>query len=147
MFKQIFVYFKGYRKDLIGAIVCVIFECAFEIVIPLIMADILDVGVPTQDRAYIMYRGLDMVGCALAALLLGACYARFAARAGQGFGAALRQAEYQKVQSFSFSNMDRFSTPSLITRLTSDVTILQNTISNGLRPIVRGPAMLVMLQF
>jgi len=144
MFKQIFVYFKGYRKDLIGAIVCVIFECAFEIVIPLIMADILDVGVPTQDRAYIMYRGLDMVGCALAALLLGACYARFAARAGQGFGAALRQAEYQKVQSFSFSNMDRFSTPSLITRLTSDVTILQNTISNGLRPIVRGPAMLVM---
>lgn len=144
MFKQLFIYFKGYRKELLGAVACVVLESAFEIVIPLIMADIIDVGVPARDRAYILSRGVDMVGCALVALALGALYARFAARAGQGFGAALREAEYRRVQSFSFANMDRFSTPSLITRLTGDVTILQNTISNGLRPIVRGPAMLVM---
>lgn len=144
MYKRLFTYFKGHRRELAGAVICVMLESVFEIVIPLIMADIIDIGVPARNRAYILNRGADMVLCALAALGLGALYARFAARAGQGFGAALRDAEYRRVQSFSFANMDRFSTPSLITRLTGDVTILQNTISNGLRPIVRGPTMLVM---
>ena len=73
------------------------------------MANIIDVGVPSRNRAYILSRGMDMVGCALAALVLGTLYARFAARAGQGFGAALREAEYRRVQSFSFSNMFCFS--------------------------------------
>ena len=144
MYKRLFVYFQGYRKELIGAVTCVALESVFEIVIPLIMADILDVGVVNRDKSYILCRGFAMVICALISLTLGAFYARFAARAGQGFGAALRAAEYRRVQSYSFSNMDRFSTPSLITRLTGDVTILQNTISNGLRPIVRGPVMLIL---
>lgn len=147
MFKRVGVYFKGYRTDLIGAIVCVVLEAVFELIIPLIMADIIDVGVTNRDTGYILNRGLAMVGCAFISLVLGAFYARFAARAGQGFGAALREAEYRRVQSYSFANMDRFSTPSLITRLTGDVTILQNTISNGLRPMVRGPVMLLMAIF
>nr|WP_255575641.1 ABC transporter ATP-binding protein [Caproiciproducens faecalis] len=129
---------------MIGGVICVALEAMFELVIPLIMADIIDVGVVTRDTHYILQKSLAMVACALISLLLGAIYARLAARAGQGFGAELRKAEYRKVQGFSFSNMDHFSTPSLITRLTSDITILQNAICNGIRPMVRGPVMMVM---
>lgn len=144
MLKRLIIYFEKNRKDLIGSVICVALEGVFELAIPLIMADIIDVGVVNRDRNYILGRSLVMVVCALFSLLLGALYARFAARAGQGFGAALREAEYKKIQSFSFSNMDHFSTPSLITRLTGDVTILQNAICNGIRPIVRGPIMMIL---
>lgn len=131
-----------YKKYLIFSCVCVIAETVFELVIPLIMADIIDVGVANQDRHYIMMRGLQMAACAIMALFLGLLYARYAATAGQGFGAELRKDEFHKVQSFSFANTDHFSTSSLITRLTSDVTILQTAISNGIRPLVRSPVML-----
>jgi ATP-binding cassette subfamily B protein len=142
--KRLFSYFKKYRKDLYIGMVCVVFESVFELVIPLIMADIIDVGVVRRDTAYIYRKSLVMGVCALISLGLGACYARFSARAGEGFGTELREAEYRRVQGYSFSNLDHFSTPSLITRLTSDITILQNAICNGLRPIVRGPTMLLM---
>ena len=144
MLKRFLIYFEKYRKHLIGGVACVALEAVFELVIPLIMADIIDVGVVNRDTHYILQKSLAMVACALVSLLLGALYARLAARAGQGFGAELRKAEYRKIQGFSFSNMDHFSTPSLITRLTSDITILQNTVCNGLRPMVRGPVMMVM---
>ncbi|HWQ43926.1 MAG TPA: ABC transporter ATP-binding protein [Desulfosporosinus sp.] len=144
MLKRLFIYFENNRKDLIGGLVCVALEGVFELAIPLIMANIIDVGVVNRDKNYILGRSLAMVVCALLSLLLGLLYARFAARAGQGFGAALREAEYRKIQSFSFANMDHFSTPSLITRLTGDVTILQNAICNGMRPMVRGPFMMIL---
>jgi len=144
MIRRFFIYFDKYRKYLYGSIVCVAFETAFELVIPMIMADIIDVGVASRDKNYILMKSLVMVACALVSLLLGLMYARFVAKAGQGFGAELRKAEYRKVQSFSFVNLDHFSTPSLITRLTSDVTIMQNAICNGIRPLVRGPVMLVL---
>lgn len=144
MLKRFLIYFEKYRKHLIGGVVCVALEAVFELVIPLIMADIIDVGVVNRDTHYILRKSLAMVACALISLFLGALYARLAARAGQGFGTELRKAEYRKIQGFSFSNMDHFSTPSLITRLTSDITILQNTVCNGLRPMVRGPVMMVM---
>ena len=134
MLKRFFIYFRKYRYHLIGSMVCVMLESAFELVIPLIMSDIIDVGVANRDKNYILGKGLAMIVCALISLLLGVMYARLAAKAGQGFGAELRKAEYQKIQSFSFSNMDHFSTPSLITRLTSDITIMQNAICNGIRP-------------
>lgn len=144
MLKQYWGYFGRYKKFLVASAVCVILEGVFELVIPLIMADIIDVGVATRNTGFILSRGALMVLCALISLALGAGYARFAALAGQGFGAELRRAEYEKVQSYSFSNIDRFSTPSLVTRLTNDVTVLQNAICNGVRPLVRGPVMLVM---
>ena len=144
MIRRFFNYFDKYRKYLYGSVVCVAFETAFELVIPMIMADIIDVGVASRDKNYILMKSLVMVACALVSLLLGLMYARFVAKAGQGFGAELRKAEYRKVQSFSFVNLDHFSTPSLITRLTSDVTIMQNAICNGIRPLVRGPVMLVL---
>ncbi len=144
MFQRFFIYFHNYRKHLIGSVLCVAMESVFELIVPLIMAQIIDVGVVNRDKSYILQKSLLMVACALVSLLLGALYARLAAIAGQGFGAELRKAEYRKVQGFSFSNMDHFSTPSLITRLTSDITILQNAVCNGIRPMIRGPVMMIM---
>lgn len=147
MLKQLLPYMKPYKKFLIFSCICVIAETIFELVIPILMADIIDVGVATGNRSYILQRGGLMIACALLALLLGILYARYAATAGQGFGAELRKAEFQKVQSFSFANTDRFSTSSLITRLTSDVSILQTAISNGIRPIIRSPVMMLTALF
>ena len=143
MLKRMFPYMHKYRKYLWLSCFCVVAETVFELVIPLLMADIIDVGVANQDKTYILLQGSKMIACALLALILGVLYARFAATAGQGFGAELRKDEFRKVQEFSFANTDHFSTSSLITRLTSDVTILQTAISNGIRPFVRSPVMLL----
>ena len=82
--------------------------------------------------------------CALLALVTGLLYARFAARAAYGWGARIREAQYERVQKFAFANLDRFETSSLVTRMTTDVTVLQNAVNGGLRPLVRGPVMLVL---
>lgn len=107
------------------------------------MADIVDIGVANGDKAYIFSRGGFMILCALLALLLGIGSARFAAIVGQGLGANLREAEYAKLQEFSFANVDHFQISSLVTRMTGDVTNIQNSISSGMRPACRGPVMLV----
>lgn len=143
MLKRIFSYMKPYRTYAILAIVCVALETMFELIIPLIMADIIDVGVKYGNNAYIFQKGGMMLACALLSLLLGIGGSRFAAECGQGLGAELRKAEYRKIQSFSFANTDRFHSSSLITRLTSDVTTIQNSISTGLRPACRSPVMMI----
>lgn len=142
--KRLFCYLGPYRRDLILAAVLVLVETCFELVIPILMADIIDVGVVHHDMAYILRQGLLMGACALLALLTGLLYARYAARASYGFGARVREAEYEKVQRYAFSNLDHFETSSLVTRMTTDVTVLQNALNGGLRPLVRGPAMLVL---
>ena len=88
--------------------------------------------------------GLVMAACAVLALITGLLYARYAARASYGFGARIRQAEYARVQAYAFGNLDHFETSSLITRMTTDVTVVQNAINGGFRPLVRGPSMLVL---
>lgn len=143
MLKRLYGYFANYKKFLVISAICVVLESVFEMTIPLIMADIIDTGVAQADRDYILYKSGQMAICALLSLGLGLLYSRYAALASQGFGAALRQAEYKKVQSFSFANMDHFSAASLITRLTGDIAILQNAVANGIRPAVRGPVMIV----
>ncbi len=143
MIRRIFSYFHQYKKYAILAVTCVLAESFFEIIIPLLMADIIDVGVANGDRAYIFRQGALMVCCALGALVLGIGSARFSALAGQGLGAELRKEEYRKLQAFSFSNIDHFRVSSLVTRLTSDVTNIQNSVSSGMRPACRGPFMLV----
>lgn len=134
---------EKYKMYAVLSCICVAFETLFELIIPMIMADIIDVGVANGDQAYILERGLQMVFCAGISLVLGIGYARFAALCGQGLGAELRKAEYRKIQEFSFSNTDKFSTSSLVTRLTSDVTLIQNAVSNGIRPLIRAPLMMV----
>ena len=143
MLKRFYVYMEKYKMYAVLSCLCVAFETLFELIIPMIMADIIDVGVANGDQAYILERGLQMVFCAGISLVLGIGYARFAALCGQGLGAELRKAEYRKIQEFSFSNTDKLSTSSLVTRLTSDVTLIQNAVSNGIRPLIRAPLMMV----
>ena len=133
-----------YRRDLLLGAVMVLVESAFELVIPVLMADIIDVGVAAKDIPYILHKGVQMGVCALLALVTGLLYARFAARAAYGWGARIREAQYERVQQFAFVNLDRFETSSLVTRMTTDVTVLQNAVNGGLRPLARGPVMLIL---
>lgn len=144
MLKEFSIYMQKYKCSAILSVICVILETVFELFIPFIMADIIDIGVVNHDKNYIITKGIQMCILALFSLFLGILYARFAAICGQGFGSELRKAEYKKIQQFSFSNMDHFSTASLVTRLTSDITTIQNSISTGIRPLVRSPFMMLM---
>ena len=137
-------YLGPYRRDAIMGVILIVIEGSFEMVIPILMADIIDVGVATRDVSFIMRQGVYMATCALLALVTGLLYARFAARAAYGLGARLRAAEYERVQDYSFANLDRFDTSSLVTRMTTDVTVIQNALNAGFRPMVRGPVMLTM---
>lgn len=147
MFRRFYDYAKDYRKYGFFSCICVALEVMAELVIPLVMADIIDVGVANGDREYILRKGLEMCVLALIALGLGMMYSRLAALCGMGLGSELRKAEYQKIQSFSFANVDRFSTSSLVTRLTSDITVIQNAVTTGIRPVVRAPVMMVTALF
>lgn len=141
--KNLLLYAKKYKKEFILAVICIEAETIFELIIPMIMADIIDVGVANGDKHYILAKGFQMVVFAVISLFLGHACARFTARCGNGVGAQIRLAEFKKMQTYSFANTDRFSTPSLVTRLTSDITTIQNSISNGMRPGFRSPVMMI----
>ena len=143
-FRRLLSYLGPYRRDMAIGALLVFIETVFELVIPVLMADLIDVGVENRDLHYIVGKGVQMGVCALLALITGLLYARFAARAAYGWGARVREAQYEKVQSYAFSNLDRFETASLVTRMTTDVTVLQNAVNGGLRPLVRSPVMLFM---
>lgn len=142
--KRLLRYLGPYRRDMVIGALLVVIETAFELFIPLLMADLIDVGVKNHDVPYILQQDVYMGICALLSLVAGLLYARFAARAAYGWGARIREAQYQKVQGFAFSNLDHFESSSLVTRMTTDVTVLQNAVNGGFRPMVRGPVMLVM---
>ncbi len=142
--KYVASYLRPCRRDLIAAVALLMVESALEMLIPLLMTDIVDIGVPDHNVPFILRQGGKMALCALVALGTGLLYARFAARTAYRFGAEIRLAEYKRLQAFSFSNLDHFSVPSLVTRMTTDVTVMQNAVNNGLRPMVRGPMMLVL---
>lgn len=143
MIRRIFSYMGKYKKDAYIAGLCIGIEVVLELLVPFIMADLVDVGVANRDRQYIFQQGALMVFCAVLAMIFGTGSAKYAARAGQGLGAELRKAEYQKLQEFSFANTDKFKTSSLVTRLTSDVTTIQNSVSTGMRPACRAPVMMI----
>ena len=142
--KRLLSYLGPYRRDLFIGAFLVLVETVFELIIPVLMADLIDVGVANQDMDYIVLKGVQMGACALLSLVTGLLYARFGARASYGWGASIREAQYEKVQAFAFSNLDHFETASLVTRMTTDTTVLQNAINGGLRPLVRSPVMLAM---
>lgn len=141
--RRIVGFLGPYRRDAILGMLLVVIESAFEMVIPILMADIIDVGVATRDLDFIFRQGVLMLACAALSLITGQLYARHAARATYGLGARLRAAEYEHVQEMSFASLDHFETSSLITRMTTDVTVIQNALNAGFRPMVRGPVMLV----
>ena len=142
--KRLLQYMGPYRRDMALGMLLVVIESAFEMFIPILMSQIIDAGVAQRDVAVILRIGLEMAACALLALITGLLYAKYAARASYGFGARIRQAQYAKVQAYAFGNLDHFETSSLITRMTTDVSVVQNAINGGFRPMVRGPAMLVL---
>ena len=142
--RLIFRYGKPYRRDLWAAAGLILIECIFEMVIPVLMSTLVDEGVPSHNMAIILRQGGLMALCAVLALITGLLYARYAARFANGFAAELRLAEYAAVQKFDFANLDHFSSASLVTRMTTDATVLLNAINAGLRPFVRSPVMLAM---
>jgi len=133
-----------YKKDSILSPIYMVLEVAFDILIPLYMADLIDFGIDLGDMGYVVKMGLFLVLLSLTALLFGALSGRSAAIASTGFGKNLRQKLYYKVQDFSFSNIDKFSSASIVTRLTTDVSRIQAGYMMIIRIAVRAPVMLLL---
>lgn len=134
---------REYKRGSILTILLSILEAAFEILIPLRMADLIDQGIDLGDMAAVWKFGIAILIFATLQLLTGVLSAHIAAKTSVGFSANLRQDMYDNVQIFAFSNIDKFSTASIVTRLTTDVTNIQNAYQMLLRMAVRGPVMLV----
>ena len=143
MIKKLAPYMRKYKTQLILGVLCAALEATFELLIPLVMAQIVDVGISTGNIGYTIKMGLLMLLMAGISLSFGITLSKLAATAGQGFGAELRQAEYEKIQTYSFKNIEKFSTASLITRLTTDITMIQNSLTMGIKLLVRAPMMLI----
>ena len=136
--------FGPYRKDVLLAAVCIFVETSLELLIPVLMSVVIDDGVLAGNVVVVWRCGAAMLACAAASLVLGQGFARFAARAATGLGANIRREEFACVQAYAFENLDHFDASSLVTRMTTDVTVIQNAMVNGFRPMMRGPIMLVM---
>ena len=144
MIKKLTPYIGKYKKYAILSPIMVMLEVVFEVLIPLLMARIVDVGIPNRDFGYILKLGGLMVLLALVSLLLGALCARFAVTASNGFAKNIRMKLFSQVQSFSFKNTDKFSTPSLITRMTNDITNVQQAFQMCIRMLARSPMMMIL---
>lgn len=142
--RRLWFYMGSYRRDFVLGALFVVIETSLELFIPVLMSDIIDYGIPNADVAFILRQGAFMVGLAVVSLFLGFAYARLSARVAVGLGTNLRQAEYEKIQTLAFGNLDNYQTSSLVTRMTTDITVIQNAISNGFRPMARGPVLLIM---
>ncbi|WP_297722086.1 ABC transporter ATP-binding protein [Intestinimonas sp.] len=142
MLKKLFPYMGGYKHLALITPLLMILEVACELALPRFMAGIVDVGVAQGDLGYILKMGGVMLALAVCSMLCGMLGAKFAAMVGQGFGANLRRGIYNKIQEFSFADIDRFSSASLITRITNDVNAVQMMVTMALRMLVRAPVML-----
>jgi len=135
---------REYKWPAILSPLCMIGEVAMEVLIPLVMASLYDYGVVMQNMNIVVTRSIQLIICALMSLSFGVLSAIFASRAGTGFAKNLRHDMFYKVQKFSFSNIDKFSSASIVTRLTSDVANLQMTFQMMIRMAIRCPMMLVL---
>ncbi len=143
MLKTLLGQVKEFKKASILTPIFMIGEVIVEMLIPFLMADIIDNGVEKGDMNYILRIGAVMLILALAGLWTGVMGGKYGARASAGFAKNLREAMFDRIQTFSFSNIDKFSTPSLVTRLTTDVTNLQNAYQMILRMFTRAPASMI----
>ena len=147
MIKRLLKSVREFKKDALLTPFFVVLEVVMEVIIPLVMALLIDTGIDGQEMAAIWKYGIILVLCAMLALVFGAAAGTFAARASTGFARNLRHDMYYNVQNFSFSNIDKFSTGSIVTRLTTDVTNVQNAFQMCTRIAVRCPVMLVFALF
>ncbi|MBR0025757.1 MAG: ABC transporter ATP-binding protein, partial [Clostridia bacterium] len=143
MIKKLARSIREYKRDSILAPLFITLEVVIEVIIPLLMADLIDYGIELGDMAYIVKMGVALVISALISLCFGALSGSFAARASSGFAKNLRKDMYYRVQNFSFANIDKFSSASLVTRLTTDVTNVQMAYQMIIRIAVRSPVMLI----
>ena len=143
MLSLFLTHLKGLKKEAIKSPLYILAEVVLELLLPLVMSEIVDVAIPAGDTGRIFVLGALMVIIALAAMTCGVLSAKYATYASQGFGANLRQALFDKVQEFSFADIDRFSSASLITRMTNDVNALTMMLNMSLRMLFRAPAMLL----
>lgn len=144
MIKRLAKCIREYKWAAIFSPVCMIGEVAMEVLIPLVMADLYDYGVAMQDMSVVLLKSAQLALCAVASLFFGASSAVLATKAGTGFAKNLRHDMYHKVQDYSFSNIDKFSTASIVTRLTSDVANLQMSFQMMIRMAIRCPMMLIL---
>ena len=147
MIKKLMKSIREYKKDSILTPVCVAVEVILETIIPLLMANLIDDGVYGGEMNLVYKIGLELILCAVLSLVFGVLSGNFAAKASSGFAKNLRKDLYYKVQDFSFINIDKFSTSSLVTRLTTDVTNVQNAFQMIIRIAVRTPLMLIISLF
>ena len=143
MIKKLWPHARPYAGWIMAGVACSAGEAIFELLIPLVMSDIVDIGIANADETFILMNGLKMALMALVSLALGVGAAICSSVAGQGFGANLRRAQYDHIQNYAFSNIEKFSTASLITRLTNDAHAMQMSLMMGMRLLVRAPVMLV----
>lgn len=138
---------REYKTSSLLAPLFVICEVILEVIIPMLMANLIDFGIEAGNMQYILKMGLALVICCIVSLTFGALSGKYAAVASAGFAKNLREDMYNKVQEYSFSNIDKFSTASIVTRLTTDITNIQNAYMMSIRVAVRCPIMLIFALF
>ena len=143
MLQLFLTHLQGYKRQAVLSPILIVLEVICELLLPLVMAEIVDTAIPAGDETYIFLLGAAMLALALTAMACGVGSAKYATIASQGFGANLRQCLFDKVQEFSFADIDRFSSASLITRMTNDVNAMTMMLAMGLRMLVRAPVMLI----
>jgi ATP-binding cassette subfamily B protein len=143
MIKKLAVYAGEFKKEAILSPICIAIEVIMEVILPVLMAAVIDKGVNAGDMNYVVKMGLLMIVVAFVSLAGGALCGKYAAVASSGFARNLRKALFEKIQSFSFSNIDKFSTAGLVTRMTTDVTNVQQSFQMIIRICVRSPFMLI----
>ena len=147
MIKRLARCVREYKWAAILSPLCMVGEVAMEVLIPLVMADLYDYGIVMQDMNMVVTKSVHLIILALLSLSFGVASANFASKAGTGFAKNLRHDMFHRVQKFSFSNIDKFSTASIVTRLTSDVANLQMTFQMLIRMAIRSPMMLILSMF
>ena len=147
MIKRLARCIREYKLPAILGPVCMVGEVTMEVLIPLVMAKLYDYGIARQDMGMVVQQSLLLMLCAVTSLCFGSASAVFASKAATGFAKNLRHDMYYRVQEFSFSNIDKFSTASIVTRLTSDVANLQMAFQMMIRMAIRCPMMLILALF
>ncbi len=147
MIKKLAVYAGEFKKETLLSPVCIAIEVIMEVILPMLMAEVIDNGVNAGDMNYVLKMGLLMLLVAFASLTGGALCGKYAAIASSGFARNIRRAMFSRIQDFSFGNIDKFSTAGLVTRLTTDVTNVQQAFQMIIRICVRAPFMLIFSLF
>ena len=143
MIKKLSVYVGEFKKEALLSPICIAIEVIMEVILPVLMAAVIDNGVNVGDMNYVVKMGLLMIVVAFISLAGGALCGKYAAVASSGFARNLRKALFEKIQEFSFANIDKFSTAGLVTRMTTDVTNVQQSFQMIIRICVRSPIMLI----